>query len=118
MNGLVFEYFAAQRRTEQGTAEIVSVNEAPTSIFARILPPVTIKYRFTAGNETITSSRAYDIAPQGSTVFVVYEPTKPKNNSLMLPSRKQRVIFLIAIALFVGGGWLIYRNFEGHKQRS
>lgn len=115
LNGMIFKYFAAQRRTEHSIAEIVNVKRIP---IARILPSFEVTYRFTVNSETITATNSYDVDPGRSDVAVVYEPAKTKNNALLLPSEELRGITFIAIALIVGGGWLIQRNIARSKQHT
>ena len=114
LNAVIFKYIAAQRRTEHSIAEIVNVKRIP---IARIFPSVEVTYRFTVGNETITASNSYDVEPPSPTCAVAYEPARPQNNALLLPSKEQIGLTLIAMALIVGGGWLVQRNIDRNKRR-
>ena len=64
MAGIVYQYFAAQRRTQFGLAEIVKVKTIASGSMARILSPFEITYQFSVENETITTSHNYDVEPQ------------------------------------------------------
>jgi hypothetical protein len=115
--GMLYQYFAAQRRTQLGLAEIVKVKPIASGSIARLLSPFEITYRFNVENETITTSNHYDVEPTGPSIAVVYERAKPRNNALMLPSKDKRGISMIAAALIIGGGWLIKRNIHSKKRR-
>jgi hypothetical protein len=112
---MIFKSFAAQRRTEHALAEIIEVKHISV---ARILPSFEVTYRFTIKNETLTATNGYDVDPTGSAVVVVYEPANPKNNALLLPSKEQIGLTLIAMALIVGGGWLVQRNIARNNQHT
>lgn len=112
LSGSIYQYVLAGRRTGRGEAEIVKVDKNSASILTGILPPFTITYRFAAESEIINAQGAYDIEPPSATAAVAYEPANPKNNSLLLPSRQQNVITLIAIVIIASGGWLIRRTLK------
>jgi hypothetical protein len=111
---VILKYVAAQRRTERSRAEVVNVKPIP---IARIFPSVEVTYRFTVNSETITATNSYDVEPGTSVVAVEYEPAKPHNNALLLPSKEQNGLSLVAIALVGVGAWLIQRNIDKNKRR-
>jgi hypothetical protein len=110
--GSINQYSVAQRRTAHVVAEVVNVNQAPPNIINRLFGTFKVTYRFSAENETVTGSGSYEVAPPAETTPVEYEPTRPKNNALLLPSREHGVVTLITSALILGGGWMIWRNVE------
>ena len=114
--GSINQYFVAQRRTARVVAEIVQVNEAPPCILSRIFGTFKITYRFSIDKEFLTASGSYDVAPASDTEAVEYEPTRPKNNALALPSREKSVVALISVAMVSGGVWMMWRNLERHKK--